>query len=255
MNYQEHVDLWYVFFNHIDDLALLGRYRELLTDDERGQERRFHFSADRRRYLVTRALVRTTLSHYTSIPPQAWTFLTNKYGRPYVGNDDKLAKSLSFSIAHTNSLIVLAVTFDDMVGVDVENILRPAALDVAGRFFAEAEVTALKALPASLRCTRFFEYWTFKEAYVKARGMGLSLPLDQFGFRFESDDRVGFFISPEIGDVPSRWEFWQIRPSAEYVVALCVERPRGSRRVLRMKKVVPLSMEESVNYRVLLSSE
>ena len=249
------IDLRWVFPEEIRDHSLFESYRQLLTEDERRRELRFRFEVDRRRYLVTRALVRTTLSRYVAIKPEAWLFSTNRYGRPQILNSDRRAKDLSFSISHTDDLIVLAVTFDDMIGVDVETTLRPAALDVANRYFSGSEVDALSALPASMRQARFFEYWTLKESYIKARGLGLSVPLDQFWFRFDNDNRVYAFMSPHLDDDPSRWRFWQFRPSRHHVAALCAERARASRQTLRMTRVVPLCIEEAVTYPVFRSSQ
>ena len=252
---RQRIDLWCVFFDQVRNPVLLGRCRELMTDAERRQEQRFYFEADRRRYLLTRALVRTTLSRYAAVAPERWSFSSNLYGRPGISSDDSMARRLSFNVAHTHSLIVLAVTLDHTLGVDVENVLRPAGLDFADHCFSRAEVAALNALPAYMRHDRFFDHWTLKEAYIKARGMGLSLPLDQFGFHFQGDSRVDLFISPKLNDVASRWRFWQVRPSAEYVMALCVERTSDSGWVLQARRDVPLGDEETVTYTILRTSE
>jgi 4'-phosphopantetheinyl transferase len=243
------IDLWFVFFDEINDDAVLCRCRALLTKRERDQEGRFHFPMDRRRYLLTRALVRTTLSRYTSIAPDALLFSTNAYGRPHVANNDDVASRLSFNIAHTRNLIVLAVSFDNAVGVDTENICRPAALAVADQFFSDAEVATIHALPANMRSARFFEYWTLKEAYIKARGVGLSLPLDRFGFRLEGDHYIQFSALPGCDDNPSRWRFWQLRPSDDYLVAICAA-GSGSAPTLQMRTIVPLFSEDTVTYSI-----
>src|SRR6185436_4436818 len=174
---------WLAFYDEIADERLHAAYRELLDAAEREQEPRFYFARDRRRYLVTRALVRTVLSRYLSIDPRACIFSTNAYGRPEIVNAEGREAGLSFNLSHTHSLIVLGVTTGRALGVDVENVRdREASIAVADRFFAPQEVAALAATPADRQQYRFFEYWTFKESYIKARGMGLSLPLDKFGF-------------------------------------------------------------------------
>jgi len=83
--------------------------------------------------------------------------------------------------------------------------------EVAARFFSRVEAAALTDLPAKIRQARFFECWTLKESYIKARGPGLSIPLDRFRFRFEGENRVDFLVSPRLDDEPSRWRFWQFR--------------------------------------------
>src|SRR6185295_2220740 len=106
-------------------------------------------------------------------------------------NPEAAEAGLSFNISHTRSLIVLAVAKERAVGVDVENVqAREIEIRVADRFFAVPEVAALHAVPPDRQQYRFFEYWTFKESYIKARGMGLSLPLGKFGFHFPAERAV-----------------------------------------------------------------
>src|SRR5262249_53867928 len=152
---------------------------------------------------------------------------------------------LSFNISHTHSLIVLGVTQGRELGIDVENVVdRAAPLDVAGRYFAPQEVAVLSAAPKQEQQHRFFEYWTFKESYIKARGMGLSLPLDKFSFHYPHDRAVEIAIDAELADDAARWQFWQFRPTPEYLVALCAERVGARSPKVIARKVVPLLSEE-----------
>src|SRR5215467_11163871 len=116
------IHLWLAFYDEINEEPLLSAYRELLDDVEREQEPRFYFAGDRRRYLITRALVRTVLSRYVAIEPTEWIFSANAYGRPDIVNTHGRDACLSFNISHTHSLIVLAVTRHRALGVDVENL-------------------------------------------------------------------------------------------------------------------------------------
>lgn len=240
------IHVWLAFYDQIEDERLHAAYRELLCSEERAQEPRFHFARDRRRYLVTRALVRTVLSRYISIDPKQCTFSPNAYGRPDIVNAEAAAAGLSFNISHTHSLIVLGVTQGRELGIDVENVVaRAAPLDVADRYFAPGEVAVLRAAPRHEQQHRFFEYWTFKESYIKARGMGLSLPLDKFGFRYPDDRAVEIAIDAELADDAARWQFWQFRPMPEYLVALCAERVGAAPPKVIARKIVPLLGEES----------
>src|SRR5690606_16766306 len=108
--------------------------------------------------------------------------------------------------------------------VDVENVRRRAPLDVADTFFAPAEVAALRALPLEQQPQRFFEYWTLKESYIKARGLGLLIPLDQFAFHLEDDRLPRIEIDPRQQDDPAVCQFAHVRPTDEHLVALCVRR-------------------------------
>jgi 4'-phosphopantetheinyl transferase len=218
------IHLWLSFYDQLTDPQMDIACRELLNREERAQEARFYFPHDRRQYLFSRALLRRTLSRYVPVDPADWVFSSNAYGRPQIVNAEAARLDLSFNVSHTRGLIVLAVTRQRILGVDVENIAcRRASIDLADRYFATDEVAALKAVPRHLQSYRFFEYWTFKEAYIKARGMGLSLPLDKFSFHYPNEHRVALVIQPELQDDAARWQFWQFQPTAEHLVAVCAE--------------------------------
>ncbi len=261
------VDLWCAFCESITDPPLLERYHELLTDAEQRQQSRFHFAHDRHRYLITRALVRTTLSRYADVAPQDWTFVPNSYGRPAISNDDARARDISFNLSHSRGLVVLAVTRGQELGVDTEDaVTRAPPLEIADRFFAPEETASLRAQPPEQQPQRFFQYWTLKESYIKARGMGLSLPLDAFAFHFPQPERVRLTIQPQLQDAPERWRFWQwwgwsARPSPhrhahrQHMLALCVERaaaeppPR-----VALREIVPFVSEGDLQSQLLACS-
>ncbi|HET9484221.1 MAG TPA: 4'-phosphopantetheinyl transferase superfamily protein [Xanthomonadales bacterium] len=237
------VDLWLAFYDEIVDPALLAELRRLMTPEEREQEDRYRFADDRKRYRVTRALVRTALSLRAAVEPEDWVFVTNDYGCPRVADVHGAAAQLSFNVSHTRGLVALAVTQERALGVDVENVAaREVSTGIADRFFAPVEVDGLAAVAPQRRQERFFEYWTMKESYIKARGMGLSIPLDKFSFRFPGDDAVHLAIDPELGDDAARWSFLQYRPTPAHLLALCVERRGPSPEPLprvTIRKVVP----------------
>ena len=216
------VHLWHAFTPQADE-ALNARQLGLLTPEERTRMARFHFERDRHRYLITRALVRTVLSRYAPIEPEHWTFEPGPHGRPGITNPHPLAQQLRFNLSHTDGLVVLAVTSGLEVGVDTESMARTAPLEVADRFFSKREAQALRALPASAQAHRFWELWTFKESYIKARGMGLSLPLSKFSFQLDREPGVDISFEEGLDDSPARWRFWQLRPDADHLVALCLE--------------------------------
>lgn len=236
--------------------SVRSAYRRLLNREELAQEPRFYFAKDRQRYLVTRALVRTVLSRYISISPREWIFTTNAYGRPEIVNEQARNQDMVFNISHTDSLIVLAVTQQRALGVDVENLqAREAAIDIADHYFAAEEVAELNAAPRHEQQYRFFEYWTFKESYIKARGMGLSLPLDKFSFHYPGDHAVEIAIHPELADDSSRWHFWQFQPSPEYLVAVCAERLGMESPRFVVRKAVPLLSEKELIHEFLRVSD
>jgi 4'-phosphopantetheinyl transferase len=241
------IHLWLAFYDEITEESLHSAYRELLNAAEKEQEARFYFGRDRRRYLITRALVRTVLSRYVSIHPKGWIFSTNAYGRPDIVNAQARDACLVFNISHTHNLTVLGLTKGRALGVDVENFrAREVSIDIADRYFARQEVAVLTAAPPHQQQYRFFEYWTFKEAYIKARGMGLSLPLEKFSFQYPDDHAVEITIEPELADDSARWQFWQFRPRSEYLVAICAERVGAQRPRLIVRQAIPLLSEKTI---------
>jgi 4'-phosphopantetheinyl transferase len=249
------VDLWLTDYAAIDDPELLDAYRAMLSENERMQEPTFFFARDRQRYLVTRALVRTVLSRYAPIAPEEWAFGANEYGCPHILNPQALRRGLSFNLSHTHSLIALAVVRGRAVGVDIENVrAREVSLAIARGCFAPREVAELVQVPEQDRQYRFFEYWTFKESYIKARGMGLSLPLDGFSFHYPGSRRVALEIAPALDDRPERWRLLQFRPEPDYLLALCVERSDEAS-PLRVRRIVPLSHDSELAPEVLRASE
>jgi 4'-phosphopantetheinyl transferase len=227
--------LWYTEEEKITDPSLLSQYQELLTEKERIQWKRFYFEADQHRYLVTRALVKTTLSHYAPTPPKDWVFKENAYGRPYLEEHSWLR----FNLSHAKGMIVCLVSRQREVGVDVENLSRKSSnlIGIADRFFAPKEVMALHALPESEQMTRFFTYWTLKESYIKARGMGLSLPLEKFAFVKLSPIEIE--IDPSLEDKAERWQFSLRSLGQDFLVATTLEHMESELSIIE-KKVVPL---------------
>lgn len=254
---ERHIDVWLAYYNEISDPSLHAAYRSLLTEEERGKEFRFYFPDDQRRYLVTRAMVRTVLSRYLpAVDPRSWRFANNSYGRPEICNLSSAECGLRFNISHTRGLIAIGVAHQRELGVDVENLrTREVSLDIADRFFAEPEVAELATVPKRRQQDRFFEYWTFKESYIKARGMGLSIPLEQFSFHYPHERGVHIAIDPQLEDDASRWAFWQYRPTEEHLLAVCAERREGGGPSLTLRRVVPLVGEEVVEVEVMKSSE
>ena len=245
---QESIDVWLTFADETFSASLLDEYGRLMTEDERAREARYIFERDRRRHRITRALVRTVLSRYAPVSPEHWSFTQNEYGRPEIAGSDLPANLPFFNVSHAAGLIAMAVGPQPSVGIDTEDFrARRAPLEVADRFFSPRERAALDSCPLDTRDELFFEYWTLKESYIKARGMGLSIPIHRFGFEFPNPREIAVVFSEEIADSPDRWRFWQFRPRENYVVAVCAQLASTGRENPVIRKSVPLVSEQTMD--------
>lgn len=215
-------------FDHLGEEELTHRYGVLLSPEERARQKRPTLESKRREILLTRALARTVLSRYAEVDPRDWRFGASANGRPFVASPKV---GFDFNIAHTSGVIVCLVAGTGTVGVDVEMMTRRTDLDeVAAHFFSPAENDALRALPAEDRRERFFTYWTLKEAYLKACGLGLALPLDAFWFSVDAVTPAIAFDA-RISDEPSAWRFRSFRLSEDH---LCATAAKGGPHEIRV---------------------
>ena len=223
----------------ITEPALLMRYEALLDVTERSRLARFHNARDARTFLIAHALVRTTLSQFADTHPHEWRFRTNEFGRPEIAGPAG-AGTLRFNLSHCDSLIVCLVAAGVEPGVDVEEICgADDLLELADRYFSPSEVAALRSCPSDTT-DRFFALWTLKEAYIKARGMGVAIPLDKFSFSF-CNERVAIRFDPELADQADDWTFTLERPLPSHFVAIALRHvPTGTQRRLIFRRIVPL---------------
>jgi 4'-phosphopantetheinyl transferase len=193
----------------------------MLCPAERQRAERFIFGQHRRQYLLAHGLVRAALSRCApAVDPGAWRFRVDCYGRPFIAHP-RSTKSLYFSISHTDGLVACVVSSCEAVGIDVEATDRFGSLRaIAEHFFSPDEVAALSALPPLEQKDRFFDYWTLKEAYIKARGMGLRLPLDQFSMLIGPTRKVGITFAADFSDDAGRWRFLLASPSSRHRLAV-----------------------------------
>jgi 4'-phosphopantetheinyl transferase len=231
------VDLWYYFYEGVD-AELLGAHEALLTPDERDRYGSFYFERERRLFLATRALVRTVLSNYSAVSPADWRFAPNEHGKPRI-SAPRVAPAIHFNLANTPGLVVCAVSVaQEQVGVDAERMDGEVeAAELADRYFSLSEARRLRALPAPEQTELFFAYWTLKESYIKARGLGLTLPLGQFSFRM--DDEIGVEFDADFADDASSWRFALLNAPPHHMIAISVK-TGGAALSMRATRVIPL---------------
>lgn len=203
---------------------LLARLRDTLADDERKRADRFHFEKDRRHFTAARGAMRILLAGYLTHRPEAVRFTYSNYGKPRLMDVDN-PSDLRFNLSHSHGLALLAVTRGRDIGVDLER-LRDMERDgesLAERFFSPREVGALRSLPPELRREAFFHCWTRKEAYIKAQGQGLGLPLDQFDVSLHPDEPAALLATLHDPPEVRRWSLRRLNPGEGHVGALAVE--------------------------------
>ena len=201
--------------------AEISELYAVLADDEREKAGRFHFRRDRDRYVAARGILRRVLARHLAAAPEHIRFAYGPYGKPYL-EAPRSSEDLDFNVSHSGGLAVFAVGRNPM-GVDVEAVRELSdMLPIAERFFSQDEVRDLRAIPAAERAAAFFRCWTAKEAYIKARGEGLSMPLDRFAVSLLPLEGT---VDLRVFDVPEKarsFRLTRFSPRAGYVAALAV---------------------------------
>jgi 4'-phosphopantetheinyl transferase len=190
--------------------------RHSIDENEATRASRFHRETDRMRFIVAHAQLRSVLAGYLNAPPEQLKFRNNRWGKPYLAPEGHGA-DLAFNYSRSNGIGLCAVSRGRQVGVDVEHVRSlPDYAEIAARFFSPPEVEALNATPEPMRQRVFYTFWTRKEAYVKALGKGLSVPLDQFDISRGSVAEVDSMDS-------TMWSIQDMDLGESYVGSIVVE--------------------------------
>lgn len=215
----ERIELYVGLLDTIDTSRSCDDFWTTLSLEEKRWAERFKFHRHQRQYIFAHGLLRFALSNFVpQVEPSDWSFITDRYGRPFVARPIT-ARPVYFSLSHTEGCIACLTSEHETIGVDVEQT-RPlgSVMEIAESVFSPDEIEALRLLPASELVDRFFDYWTLKEAYVKAKGKGLSFPLNQFSMLIASEEiRIRF--APGVDDDPRRWQFTRYSPSPAHRLA------------------------------------
>lgn len=191
----------------------------LLNEDERVRAWSFAFEKDRRQYLHARGLLKTLLGCYLGRSPASVRLTTGRKGKPCLPAEER---ALRFNISHTRSLVLCAFAREREVGVDIEWRDRTFLWrEVAVYFCSEREQAALSSLVGPAQIDTFFSWWTLKEAYVKALGAGLELPLNRIDV---ADALEARFAAPIHGGIKDhRWAMLTLPMGADYAGALVTD--------------------------------
>nr|WP_320014771.1 4'-phosphopantetheinyl transferase superfamily protein [uncultured Desulfobacter sp.] len=210
------VHVFYARSDQISDPCLLNQYRACLCPAEIQKANRYLKQSDRHLSLVSRALVRYLIAEVTRQDPQSLRFSTNKHGKPFLVGFPEI----HFNLSHSHGAAVCAFCRNAAVGVDVEDIGRRTDLSIAKRFFSSYETALITKVSGTEKRKLFFDIWTLKEAYIKAVGKGLTIPLNSFFFNAnDTDIRITF---SDTGRIDPMWQFFQWRPEPGKIVATAV---------------------------------
>lgn len=205
------IDLWLLRCDEHDG-RLVAACEKLLDAAELDQAGRYVRRSDQHSFVLRRALLRCALSRRLSRPPGSWPLGSNPHHKPVLSE----CMDVAFSITHDVTWSAVAVGQMMDLGIDIEGRSSPASItEVAERFCTADEHARFSSLSEPGRALRALELWTLKESYVKALGVGLSMPLTSFGFDLNDGPRVG------TTHIPAPWQFWQGRFGADRLLAIC----------------------------------
>jgi len=212
--------------------STVERLLSALSVDEVTRANRFYFARDRLRFIAGRGIMRDILGQYLDCSPRQISFVYNSYGKP--GLDRSIGcTNLQFNLSHSGGRVILALG-RRRIGVDLEEIRpRVASEDVAAQFFAPAEVCELRALPLLHRVEGFFNCWTRKEAYVKARGEGLSTPLDAFEVSLAPGEPARLIKTVSDDTTARGWGLQALKPYPGFVAAIAAEKPQWTTKLIQ----------------------
>jgi 4'-phosphopantetheinyl transferase len=193
----------------------------LLSCEERERASRFRNEGDRARFVLGRIVARSVLGECLQQTPKDVQLALDHSGKPVVVSS---AVELHFSIAHSEDHVLFAIASGRRVGVDVEWVREMDDLnEIAARYFSKNEYLAIQATSEPLRTKSFFTCWTLKEAYLKARGDGMRLPLDAFDVAFTPDEMPRLLETRFCPVDVNRWHFRKLDLGPSYVAALAFE--------------------------------
>lgn len=218
LNLEHHqVDIWRLSLNIPTDSVKLTE--STLSADEAERAARFRFEVDKNRFIVSHGVLRNILGRYLHRDPAELKFSVNQYGKPAL-----VDSTLEFNLSHSGDFALIAVTQGRRIGVDVEHIRQGISSHViAQQYFSKSEVAELQSLPLEQRVNGFFTCWTRKEAYIKAQGLGLALPLESFDVSLTPGQPAILRATRPDEKEATRWTLRSLDVDPNYAGAVAVE--------------------------------
>jgi 4'-phosphopantetheinyl transferase len=229
------VHAWHANIAILQDPALTDEALRWLDRDERERFDRFTRDEDRSMFLLGRVMARSLVGRALEISPTDWPWRNGPHGRPEVGLANVRVR---FNLAHSAGIVVCALGWDRDIGVDVEHLARrPVEFAVVKRYCSPDEIADITAAGAEWH-DRFLVYWTLKEAYLKARGLGIALPLANISFSLRAPAPAVAFTGALVG-TDTRWRFHLVRPTGGHLVALAAAAADGARPRFALRPLEP----------------
>jgi 4'-phosphopantetheinyl transferase len=234
---EDEVHIWII---NPQNIIATPEIHALLSHDEQQKVARYRLDKAKHTALITRSFIRLLLSQYAHLSPQQWQFDIGKLGKPEIKNAQI---PLRFNLSHNNELIICALTLTKDIGCDIENLSREIDVErIAKRFFSAYEYQLIKKKP-----TQFFQYWTLKEAFVKATGLGISLGLETFSFEIhpteekDSNDNISLLFNEGCKETsPQHWYHSLIFPDDTHCIAVSL----NNRKQTDIKPTIRLFSDE-----------
>lgn len=199
-------------------ISELEKAKSLLVEDEKTRAERFYFDKHRNHYVAARSQMRKILGFYLNIDNEKIIFSYNEFGKPFLDNE-----AIHFNLSHSHNLALFAVNLRYELGIDIEWMHRKTnLLEIGERFFSANEYAELKSLPAELQRQGFFNCWTRKESYIKARGKGLGLPLSKFEVSLLPGEPVCLKSTLHDPEAVNKWSLYAFNPHPEYAAGFTI---------------------------------
>jgi 4'-phosphopantetheinyl transferase len=218
----DHVHIWQINLDRLEPYQAL--FWEILSQDEKKLADRYYFDQKRRWFILRRGFLRTQLARYLSVTADSLRFEYSKYGKPVL--ESKKQVSIEFSISNSFEMALFSFTIGRKIGIDIEkrrDDIDP--IDLAERYFSPFEKAALSALPSNQRIAGFFRCWSRKEAFIKAHGAGLWLPLDQFDVSLAPGEPAKVVATRDELEPADQWGLVDIQVDPNFEAALAVYGP------------------------------